>query len=245
MTTETAQALDPVERDSAASHADASNVDASNVDASRADARTQADAALPGHDGEPVAHVHGPGGTCTHPSHHEQVGGCGHADHAAHADHASHAGGCGHAAHAGPDGSDQAVAAPPITIGWSDGLTIGDAGLDRTHREMVTLIEALAAADDDAMPAAVQAAIEHTEAHFRRETTLMQLHEFPPIHCHDTEHSKVLEVMHAVRAKVAAGETEYGRVLAQALMEWLHVHVPSMDTVLALWMRARGIETDA
>ena len=70
------------------------------------------------------------------------------------------------------------------------------------------------------------------------------MHGFPPIHCHDSEHAKVLEVMLAVRDKVAAGETRYGQVLAAALMEWLHVHVPTMDTVLALWLRERGIDAD-
>jgi hemerythrin len=133
----------------------------------------------------------------------------------------------------------------PIVIGWSDALVTGDAAFDDTHREFVELIETLARADDAAMPAAVDAAITHTQAHFRRETTLMQLHDFPPIHCHDTEHAKVLEVMLAVRDKVANGEHEYGRVLASALMEWLHVHVPTMDTVLALWLRERGVDADA
>ena len=70
-----------------------------------------------------------------------------------------------------------AAAAPPgpaaAALGWSDALAIGDPGFDRTHREFVDLIQALDRADAAAMPAAVAAAIEHTEAHFRRETTLM------------------------------------------------------------------------
>ena len=124
---------------------------------------------------------------------------------------------------------------------WSDALAIGDPQFDDMHREFVELIAALASADAATMPAAVEAAITHTQAHFRQETTLMQLHGFPPIHCHDTEHAKVLEVMLAVQARVAAGETEYGRTLAAALMEWLHVHVPTMDLVLCAWLRERGV----
>ena len=128
---------------------------------------------------------------------------------------------------------------------WTEALEVGDPVFDDMHREFVDLIAALAAADDAAMPAAVNAAIAHTQAHFRQETTLMQLHAFPPIHCHDTEHAKVLEVMLAVRERVAAGEMAYGRTLAEALMEWLHVHVPTMDYVLALWLRERGIAETA
>ena len=125
---------------------------------------------------------------------------------------------------------------------WSEALAVGDPLFDNMHREFVDLIAALARADDATMPAAIAAAITHTQAHFRQETTLMQLHGFPPIHCHDTEHAKVLEVMLAVQQRVAAGETEYGRTLAAALMEWLHVHVPTMDFVLSAWLRERGVD---
>ncbi len=134
---------------------------------------------------------------------------------------------------------------PAVEIGWSDALATGDPLFDRTHREFVDLIAALERSDADAMPAAVEAAIAHTQEHFRQETTLMQLHAFPPIHCHDTEHAQVLEVMLAVRARVAAGDHEYGRTLAAALMQWLHVHVPTMDYVLAAWLRERGANESA
>ena len=140
-------------------------------------------------------------------------------------------------------GAARSGSAPPDPeVRWSDALAVGDPLFDDMHREFVELIATLARADDAAMPAAVEAAISHTQAHFRQETTLMQLHGFPPIHCHDTEHAKVLEVMLAVRERVAAGETEYGRTLAAALMEWLHVHVPTMDFVLATWLRERGVD---
>lgn len=136
-----------------------------------------------------------------------------------------------------------AVDATGADLGWSDALALGDPLFDDLHREFVDLIAALAHADAASMAAAVDDAIAHTQAHFRQETTLMQLHAFPPIHCHDTEHAKVLEVMLAVRERVAAGETDYGRTLATALMEWLHVHVPTMDFVLAAWLRERGVDS--
>ena len=135
--------------------------------------------------------------------------------------------------------------APAPGARWSDALAIGDPLFDEMHREFVDLIAVLEQADDAAMPAAVDAAIAHTQGHFRRETTLMQMHGFPPIHCHDTEHAKVLEVMLAVRERVAAGETGYGRTLAEALMEWLHIHVPTMDYALAVGLRERGVDDPA
>lgn len=128
---------------------------------------------------------------------------------------------------------------------WSDALIVGDPLLDAMHREFVELIAALEAADDAAMLAAVDTVIAHTQAHFRQETTLMQIHGFAPIHCHDSEHAQVMEVMLAVRERVAAGEAGFGRTLAPALMEWLQHHVPTMDFVLAAWLRERGIDRPA
>jgi hypothetical protein len=39
-----------------------------------------------------------------------------------------------------------------------------------------------------------------------------------------------------VRTRVASGEAQYGRTLAEALAEWFPVHASSMDAVLALYM---------
>lgn len=132
--------------------------------------------------------------------------------------------------------------ASAVGFDWTDQLALNDPLFDATHREFVDLIQALHRADDAHMLDVVNTTIGHTEAHFRQETTLMQLHGFPPIHCHDGEHANVMEVMLAVRDRVAAGEVHYGRVLAAALMEWLHVHVPTMDAVLSAWLRERGLE---
>jgi hemerythrin len=65
----------------------------------------------------------------------------------------------------------------------------------------------------------------------------MQLSKFPPIHCHEREHAKVMEVAAAVRERVAAGEFELGRTLAAGLAEWFEIHADTMDRVLALWLR--------
>lgn len=147
-----------------------------------------------------------------------------------------------------PDNASAQAAVQPgdpasaVGFDWSDQLVLGNPKIDGIHREFVEMMQALHRADDTRMLAAVEAALEHTQAHFRHETTLMQLHEFPPIHCHDSEHASVLEVMIAVRDRVAAGEVQYGRVLAAAMMEWLHVHVPTMDAVLVAWLKERGID---
>ncbi len=131
--------------------------------------------------------------------------------------------------------------APP-DFTWQDQLTLGDPAIDGIHREFVDMMQSLYLATDAQMLETINAVIDHTEAHFRHETTLMQLYRFPPIHCHETEHANVLEVMQGVRDRVAGGDYRLGRVLAAAMIEWLQVHVPSMDAVLVAWLRERGVD---
>lgn len=70
----------------------------------------------------------------------------------------------------------------------------------------------------------------------------MEQMSFPPTECHVKEHDGVLEIAHEVRKRAAAGETGFGRVLAQAVAQWFANHAASMDNVLALYMKEKGSE---
>lgn len=70
----------------------------------------------------------------------------------------------------------------------------------------------------------------------------MQELAFPPLSCHTDEHGSVLEIAREVRKRAAAGETGFGRVLAQGVAEWFANHAASMDTVLAMYMKEKDYE---
>ncbi len=120
---------------------------------------------------------------------------------------------------------------------WSAEFELGFDPMDKTHREFVDHVNALSMASDADLPAQLDAFLAHTEAHFAQESKWMHASGFPPIHCHETEHEKVLEVMREVRAHVAAGDLELGRVLAREMPGWFAEHAATMDTALANWMR--------
>lgn len=63
---------------------------------------------------------------------------------------------------------------------------------------------------------------------------------FPPIHCHEEEHDKVLVIARDVRNRVAAGDVALGRTLARELNPWFEHHAATMDTVLVGWMRQQN-----
>jgi hemerythrin-like metal-binding protein len=129
------------------------------------------------------------------------------------------------------------------TLAWTAELELGDDRIDETHREFVDMVNAVGTASDDAMLAAVDALIAHTEEHFGQEQRWMAATDFPPTHCHLDEHAGVLEAMRETRNYVAEGKYNVGRVLATELGTWFRSHAATMDTMLAQWLKSRQFDT--
>ena len=127
-------------------------------------------------------------------------------------------------------------------LAWSDQLAIGQSVMDDTHREFVAQLNRVGEAADGGVLAALDDFIAHTEAHFSQEEQWMDAIDFPPRGCHRGEHDKIMETVHAVRTRVAAGDVRLGRTLAEALAEWFPQHASSMDAILALYMTEIGYQ---
>jgi hemerythrin-like metal-binding protein len=109
--------------------------------------------------------------------------------------------------------------------------------MDLTHHEFVDLVNALAAATEADLLARLDEFLAHTDAHFAQELRWMKSSGFPPIHCHDGEHTRVLDVAQEVRERVVAGDLEMARVLAREMPDWFRDHASTMDAALAQWLR--------
>ena len=116
--------------------------------------------------------------------------------------------------------------------------------MDDTHREFVEQLNRVGAAGEAGLLAALDDFIAHTEAHFGQEEQWMESTAFPPLHCHQGEHAKVLETAREVRNRVAAGDLRLGRMLAEALAEWFPQHAASMDAMLAVYMEQTGFQPE-
>lgn len=128
---------------------------------------------------------------------------------------------------------------------WQDRYELGHGPMDATHREFIDLVNALAAASDADAVAALRALIEHTEVHFAQEGRWMEASEFPPIHCHEGEHQRVLESLNSVLAMAEKGNPGLGRVVAGELPAWFDNHAATMDAALAWHMRNVGYVPEA
>ena len=125
-------------------------------------------------------------------------------------------------------------------IQWSDGLVLGVASMDDIHREFVSLLQALVAAPDASFLPRLDDFKAHCVEHFEQESRWMQGCSFPPIHCHEDEHNKVLIILNDVRQRVADGDLALGRTLARELTPWFENHAATMDTILAQFMLQQG-----
>lgn len=128
-------------------------------------------------------------------------------------------------------------------LAWESRFELGVRRMDDTHREFVALVNALQDADDGAFAPCLQALIDHTVEHFDQENRWMAASSFGPP-CHTAEHHNVLELMREVQRRVAAGDLQIGRRLADELGPWFEHHASTMDTILASHMAQAGFDPD-
>jgi hemerythrin len=134
------------------------------------------------------------------------------------------------------------------TLTWKDDYALAQPRMDDTHREFVDCLAAVeakvGAAAADAT-AALQALLEHTEAHFGQEERWMAALGFEPENCHAMQHANVLQLLREVQRRHAAGPDDALLTqLVQALAEWFPAHALMMDAALAETMAARGFDPD-
>ena len=125
-------------------------------------------------------------------------------------------------------------------IEWNDALVLDEGVIDDTHREFVDLLNRMYDAPDGELLSILDEFIAHSEAHFGQEQRWMQELDFPPMICHVGEHEGVMEIAREVRRRAAAGDTTYGKILAQGVAEWFENHATSMDSVLAQFIKEQG-----
>lgn len=123
---------------------------------------------------------------------------------------------------------------------WKANYALGHPLMDETHQEYAALVTALATSTRDTELAHLDSLIEHTVGHFEQENRWMEASGFPPIHCHQGEHARVLGSLKDIRTAVAQGAAGTGRVAAGELEAWFAQHAATMDAALAWHMRNVG-----
>jgi hemerythrin-like metal-binding protein len=121
---------------------------------------------------------------------------------------------------------------------WSDNMLVGHAEIDETHREFVTLANALTESCENSAPTRLHEIEEHLMSHFNNERRLMESTEFPATDCHIEEHGKVFDAVVLVSERYSNGTASLKDVkrLAKALIDWFPGHIFYMDSALSNWV---------
>ena len=128
------------------------------------------------------------------------------------------------------------------TLPWTEELEIGLPAMDDQHRDFVLLLAVARQSDDAALPAAWQALIDNTEAHFAQEEAWMRATRFAPGNSHVMQHRMILRVMREGAAKALQGDITPMRLMTRELQVWFPQHAQTMDAALAEHLARVGFE---
>lgn len=131
------------------------------------------------------------------------------------------------------------------SLPWSPELELGHPAMDQTHREFVALLAKAQASSDEALPAAWQALIEHTQAHFAQEDAWMRATLFAATQAHSIQHRVILQVMREGAARAAEGNLTSVRLMTRELAIWFPQHAQTLDMPLAAHLVEVGFEPAA
>ena len=136
-----------------------------------------------------------------------------------------------------------ATLAAPATLDWTPALSVGDARMDDTHEEFVSMLNQLLATPPNEQLTLYRAFIEHTVAHFAQEERWMLATGFAADNCHAGHHATILETMNAVLEHSEKGDAGIIKRMALALVEWFPQHTASMDAGLAQHLKNVGFDS--
>lgn len=106
--------------------------------------------------------------------------------------------------------------------------------MDETHREFIALLLHAQRAPDMELPACLDRLLEHTRAHFARESEMMEACGLSSQDEHEAEHARILAELGQMRSRAGNGRTSFVRAyLTEAMPDWFRTHLATMDSELA------------
>lgn len=126
-------------------------------------------------------------------------------------------------------------------LAWDPSLEVGNAVIDRDHKETVELLAALIDAPDADFPALFTGFARHLRDHLANEEALMREFGFPAYAIHRHEHERVRTELEGIERRLAAGNLMLARgYVTEIVPDWFINHKDTMDAATAAWIRHQG-----
>ena len=126
---------------------------------------------------------------------------------------------------------------------WSDALKIGIDPLDKDHQTLVSLLNAMMRDDvqEAEMGKAIEALLDYTFYHFRREEAVMEECGFPDLANHREIHRKLAARANELASTWQAHKSrEHLQALRNLLRSWLFEHIATVDMEIFPYTKGRS-----
>ena len=130
-------------------------------------------------------------------------------------------------------------------ITWGNELSIGIDGIDRQHKKLVDLINAIHDAmkqgkAKDIMAKVLKELTDYTVQHFSAEEQFMVKHQYPGYEAHREEHQKLIRKVLAITKDFEAGKLSISMEIMSFLKDWLKDHICVTDKKYAPFFKEKG-----
>ncbi len=115
---------------------------------------------------------------------------------------------------------------------WDSADDVGIASIDAHHRELLGLVDTLAAAEGDGVATALNRLMIFTRMHFDHEEALFHAHDYPDADCHTRRHRYLMLILTRFAESFEATPGAMAPLVA-FLRGWLLDHIRSDDRAFA------------
>lgn len=129
---------------------------------------------------------------------------------------------------------------------WSADLSVGIAGIDRQHQQLIQMLNELnvamlAGKGRDVYGKIVAGLITYTQTHFKAEERYFAEFGYPEAAAHKKEHDAFVAKVAQFKADIDAGRASLSVEVLRFLTGWLQTHIKGTDKKYTEFLNARGI----
>lgn len=131
---------------------------------------------------------------------------------------------------------------------WSSDYETGHPDVDRQHRRLFELVNALHDAmakghGREALEPALKALAAYTLEHFAAEEALMRATDYPGLERHRDKHVALAQQVDELLLRFSKGYLTIPTTLSRFLADWLKHHIREEDMAFIAWMREQTPRT--
>jgi len=132
-------------------------------------------------------------------------------------------------------------------IQWKDEYSVGIAHIDQDHKKLINLLNKFTVAYDHAMSEefekeALNALIDYTKYHFKREEKMMRDNDYPDFIAHQAKHKEMIDQVNSFVDLYNDKGHDALKDISEFLTVWLISHINGTDKEYSQYLNDRGIK---